>query len=279
MDAERPSQSKHRLSRSDIHEEWERNYLGPELDRYYDAAFARIVAELKDSTGKTVLDLGCGYCFHTVRLARGDLAITAADFSEPALARARDTLRQAGVEGRVELRQADATQLPFADRSFDNVVMWGVLMHIPEAKKALAEMARVLKPGGKLVLAENNVRSLEIMFLEPLVNVVKRIVGRKAHERKKAELGIEEWQAAETGGLLVRKTDMRALERTCRALGLRLEKRFAGQFTEIYTRMPTAVLKRAVHAFNRFYFRHVGRPGLSLSNIVVFRKETTHIAA
>ena len=87
MDQELPRQSKERLARADIHEEWQRDYLGPDLDRYYDAAFARIVDELRDSTGKSVLDLGCGYCYHTTRLARSDLRITAADFSEAASSR------------------------------------------------------------------------------------------------------------------------------------------------------------------------------------------------
>jgi ubiquinone/menaquinone biosynthesis C-methylase UbiE len=271
-DSAKPSQSRDRLSQADIHEEWERNYLSPELDRYYEAAFARIVAELRDSSGTDTLDLGCGYCYHTRRLAKSELAITAADFSAPALERARQTLREAGLSERVTLRQADATDLPFADASFDNVVMWGVLMHIPEAEKALAQIARVLKPGGKLALAENNARSLEVVFLERMVNLAKRALGRKPHQRTRAGLGIEEWQPAEKGGLMVRKTDMPALVGFCRSLGLELEKRFAGQFTEAYTRIPTKPLKQAVHAFNRFYFHRIGAPGLSLSNILVFRK-------
>ena len=135
MDQELPRQSKERLARADIHEQWQRDYLGPELDRYYDAAFVRIVDELRDSTGKQVLDLGCGYCYHTTRLARSDLAITAADFSEAALAHARETLREAGIADRVTLRQADATRLSFADASFDSVVIWACSCTSPNARR------------------------------------------------------------------------------------------------------------------------------------------------
>ena len=275
MDQELPRQSKKRLARADIHEQWQRDYLGPDLDRFYDAAFARIVDELRDSTGKSVLDLGCGYCYHTTRLARSDLDITAADFSEAALAQARERLRDAGLADRVALRLADATRMPFADASFDSVVMWGVLMHIPECEKALGEIARVLKPGGKFVLAENNARSLEVVFLERLVNVAKRALGRVPHERRRVPLGIEEWQVAGSDGLMVRKTDMPALVRHCSGLGLELKKRFAGQFTEAYVRVPTRLAKRAIHAFNRLYFSRVGRPGPALSNVLVFRKRRT----
>jgi len=273
MDDELPRQSKERLARADIHEQWRRDYLGPDLDRFYDAAFARIVEELRDSPGKAVLDLGCGYCYHTTRLARSDLTITAADFSEAALVHARETLRNAGVAERVTLRQADATQMPFVDASFDSVVMWGVLMHIPECEKALGEVARVLKPGGKFVLAENNARSFDVVFLERLVNVAKRALGRVPHPRRRAPLGIEEWQFSESGGLMVRKTDMPALVRFCSGLGLELEKRVAGQFTEAYARVPTRIAKRTIHAFNRFYFHRIGRPGPALSNLLVFRKQ------
>lgn len=279
MNAERADLSRARLARADIYEEWERNYLGPDLDRYYRAAFSRIVGELQDSTGNTVLDLGCGYCHHTVRLGESNLSITGADFSEADLARARDTLRNAGLGDRVAARRADASNLPFSDSSFDNVLMWGVLMHIPEAETAFAEAARVLKPGGNLILSENDARSLEVVFLERLVNLVKRVIGRKPHGRKRSPMGIAEWQSAGSGGLMVRKTGIPALARVCQNLGLRLEKRFAGQFTEAYVRVPSKIVKRTIHAFNRFYFEHVRHPGPSLSNILVFIKESVQRSA
>lgn len=268
----KPAESQIRLAQADIHEQWENDYLNPDIDPFYDDAFARIVEELGDTSGKTILDIGCGYCFHTARLARSGLAITSVDFSEEALSHARETVDKAGIGERVTLRQADATQLPFEDASFDNVLIWGVLMHIPEVKKALAEAARVLKPGGKLVLSENNASSLEVGIVEPAINGLKRLLGRRPHVRERADLGIEEWQNADKGGLMVRKTDMGALARYCATLGLTLDKRIAGQFTELYARVPGRALKRIIHRFNHYYFRHVGAAGPALGNIVIFRK-------
>ena len=264
--------SKTRLRQADIHEQWENDYLNPQMDRFYALAFDRIVAELGDAKGKRILDVGCGYCYHTTRLAERGLTITAVDFSEVALSHAKENLKTAGLSDRVTLQQADATDLPFEDASFDHVLMWGVLMHVPQAEKALSELSRVLKPSGKLALSETNVRSLEVMFVEPTIEALRRLVGRDARRRRRSSLGIEEWQGAEQGGLLVRKTDMTALEAYCRTIGLRLQKRIAGEFTQIYTRLPGAALKRIVYAFNRAYFRH-GPPGPALGNILIFEKE------
>jgi ubiquinone/menaquinone biosynthesis C-methylase UbiE len=266
------AQSKVRLARADIHEQWESDYLNPQMDRFYDLALARIVEALGDTQGKTLLDAGCGYCYHTRRLANTQLTITGVDFSKAALEQAEKTLTEAGLVGRVKLEQADLTALPFPDGSFDHVLMWGVLMHIPEAENALSELARVLKPGGKFVLAENNARSLEVRFLEPAIESTRRLLGRAARTREVRRLGIEEWQGSDSGGLLVRKTNMPALISYCSQVGLQLSERFAGELTQIYTRLPGNALKRMVYAFNRFYFRHVRAPGPALGNILVFRK-------
>lgn len=265
-------ESKVRLGQSDIHEQWERDYLNENLNRFYKEAFAQIVSELGDTKGKRLLDLGCGYCFHTVRLADSDLKITAADFSSAALREAKKTLRNAGLQTRVTLTKADATALPFADRSFDHVLIWGVLMHIPQVDKALSEAARVLKPGGKLVISENNAASIEARIIEPLVNFVRRLAGKRDRRRRRTEFGIEEWQESTVGGLMIRKTDMRALKRYCATLGLTLDKRIAGQFTELYARLPTNSLKCVIHAFNFAWFRHVRSPMLASSNLLFFIK-------
>ena len=269
---DRTAASQVRLKQADIHEQWENDYLNPKMDRFYALAFDRIVSELGDPQGKRVLDVGCGYCYHTRRLAERGLTITAVDFSEVALSHARDNLANAGISDQVTLQQADATNLPFDDASFDHVMMWGVLMHVPEAKKALSELSRVLKPGGKLVLSETNAKSLEVMFVEPAVEFMRRLLGRDARRRNRTDLGIEEWQGSRSGGLLVRKTDMRALEAFCETIHLRLTKRIAGEFTQIYTRLPGKALKNLVYAWNRAYFRH-GSPGPALGNILFFEKK------
>lgn len=79
--------------------------------------------------------------------------ITGIDMSPEMLALARDRAERLGIE--VTLREADAQALPFADASFDTVVCTLGLCSIPDDRKAIAEMKRVLRPGGRLLLLDH----------------------------------------------------------------------------------------------------------------------------
>jgi ubiquinone/menaquinone biosynthesis C-methylase UbiE len=269
---DRTDQSERLLQRDEIHAEWETDYLNPDIDRFYDLAFADILERLRPSLSDRLLDAGCGYGYHTLRLARGKAQITAVDFSDVALTAAQKRIANAGVERQVILQKADLTRLPFQESMFDFVVCWGVIMHIPEMENALSELARVLKPGGTLVLCENNMGSLDVAVRERAIRAVKRLLGRKVPEVRRTSRGIETWTQLGQGGLMVRKTDMRFLAEFLAQKGVHQIARVAGQFTEAYTNMPTRMLKRLVYALNIFYFKRVRIAHLAVGNIVYFRK-------
>ncbi|OLP00336.1 SAM-dependent methyltransferase [Mycolicibacterium porcinum] len=100
-----------------------------------------------DRLGHDVLEIGSGSGDIAVRLrqANPELAITATDF-DPAMVRTAARRLQRFPD--VTVRGADATDLPFADDSFDSVLSCLMLHHIVEWEKAIAEIARVLRPGG-----------------------------------------------------------------------------------------------------------------------------------
>ena len=87
-----------------------------------------------------VLDVGCG----TSRFGFIN-DYTGADFSEPMLEKAREKYPENNYI------QADARDLPFEDNSFDNVISTRLLMHIDNWEKAVEEMHRVCKPGGRII--------------------------------------------------------------------------------------------------------------------------------
>jgi SAM-dependent methyltransferase len=103
------------------------------------------------SDGERVLDVGCGTgsltfsLMETANLA----AVTGVDLTSGFLdfARARST------DPRIAFRQADARVLPFADNTFDRAFAMLVLHFIPDATRAVAEMRRVVRPGGTVVAA------------------------------------------------------------------------------------------------------------------------------
>jgi SAM-dependent methyltransferase len=100
---------------------------------------------------KRILDAGCGngrYSRFLLRRADPDAQITAFDYSRGMLQRARNRL---GTE-RVTHVAADLTRLPYADGIFDAIVCGWVLEHLPDPRPGLRELARVLQPGGKLLL-------------------------------------------------------------------------------------------------------------------------------
>lgn len=100
---------------------------------------------------KSILDAGCGngrYSWFLLKHADPDAKLTAFDLSQQMLKRSRDRLKS----DRVTHAAADLTRLPYADARFDAVVCGWVLEHLPDPRPGLRELARVMRPSGKLLL-------------------------------------------------------------------------------------------------------------------------------
>ena len=100
--------------------------------------------------GSTVLDLAAGTGVSTVELARDDVTAVACDFSLGMLRAGRAGPRRR----RVPFVAGDATALPFANASFDAAVISFGLRNVSDVPRALRELARVVRPGGRLVICE-----------------------------------------------------------------------------------------------------------------------------
>ncbi|MFB0557074.1 MAG: class I SAM-dependent methyltransferase [Dehalococcoidia bacterium] len=109
--------------------------------------------------------------------------ITAIDFSEKMLSRARDKADKQGV--RVHLLQMDVQNLEFEDNAFDTVVSTFVFCSVPDPVWGLMEVARVCKPGGKVVLLEHVLSANKVLaWLMNLVNpIVVRVTGPNINRR------------------------------------------------------------------------------------------------
>ena len=81
------------------------------------------------------------------------------------------------------------------------------------------------------------------------------------------------------GVLVTRQTDMRWFAEECGRLGLSVNARISGQFTEIYTLLPWRPARRLVHAFNHVWFRHVGLAGPAFANILLLQKRSRSSAS
>ncbi|OGG11319.1 hypothetical protein A2Z00_02485 [Candidatus Gottesmanbacteria bacterium RBG_13_45_10] len=109
--------------------------------------FAASFVESRDMKRKRVLDIGCGYGWFEVHAKKmGARSIIGTELSEGDLVTAKRSIHDRNIRFRV----GSAISLPFDDRSFDTVVSWEVLEHIPKGTELtmFLEISRVLKKGG-----------------------------------------------------------------------------------------------------------------------------------
>lgn len=110
------------------------------------APFARIF-DYGRYRGRKVLEVGCGMGCMSMNWAKQGALMTSVDLNPVSIAQTKRRFEVFGLEG--DIREADAERLPFADDEFDFVFSWGVVHHTPNIRAAIAEMYRVLKPGGR----------------------------------------------------------------------------------------------------------------------------------
>jgi ubiquinone/menaquinone biosynthesis C-methylase UbiE len=127
----------------------------PVIDYEQQVRASAVLEALQPRAGDVILDIGCGNARDIAPMLQSGATIVGVDLSEGMIAQARRDLEAAGFRS-VTLEVGDATSLRFPDATFDKVVCSEVIEHIPDTDRAIGEMQRVLKPGGRLVLSTPN---------------------------------------------------------------------------------------------------------------------------
>lgn len=130
----------------------------PEYFQYYDKLreanepieFSYELHEYKKFAGKRVLDVGCGNGYVLSKYAKEGAEVCGIDITETGIDLCRKRFEILGLKG--DFRVANAEELPFENETFDCVCSMGVLHHIPNTEKAVAEILRVLRRNGRLIV-------------------------------------------------------------------------------------------------------------------------------
>ena len=122
------------------------------------------------SGGKRVLDVGAGNGFVMSRYARAGAGAFGIELTERGVSLCRRRFEVEGV--RAFVTRGDAENLPFPEASFDAVTSMGVLHHVPDPGRAIDEIHRVLKPGGRLTLMLYHRNSAMYRLRFPLMRLI-----------------------------------------------------------------------------------------------------------
>src|SRR5688572_10046113 len=138
------------------YDEWHRALGAADaLDTPWHRMVRQAIDVQRDLAQRKVLEIACGrgdFAAWCAALSTPPARLIAADFSSVAVEAARRRVRRAGVS----FCQGDAERMPFASGAFDTVICCETLEHLGAPRSALGELARVLRPGGRLYLTTPN---------------------------------------------------------------------------------------------------------------------------
>jgi demethylmenaquinone methyltransferase/2-methoxy-6-polyprenyl-1,4-benzoquinol methylase len=137
--------------------------LGPTYDRYasllsfgQDPRWRRFLVSRIPEDALRVLDVACGTAAVSIELAHRvpTRTVTGIDQSTDMLAAGTVRVASAGLAGRIELREGRAESLPFGDAEFDALTFTYLLRYVDDPRATMAELARVVRPGGVIGMLE-----------------------------------------------------------------------------------------------------------------------------
>jgi 2-polyprenyl-3-methyl-5-hydroxy-6-metoxy-1,4-benzoquinol methylase len=169
----------------------------PDMEPHGRLAYTLAFVGRHGCEGRDILDIGCGFGwfekFALDQVARSIVGL------EPDEADLRAALRDID-DGRASFEAGSALELRFPDESFDAVVMWEVLEHLPSDTEAdcFSEIARVLRPGGSLYLSTPHSTPLTIA-----TDPARWLIGHRHYTRSAVA------QLASSAGLTVRRLELR----------------------------------------------------------------------
>jgi SAM-dependent methyltransferase len=205
--------------------------------------------------GKDVLEIGCGMGVHARLLAEAGARLTAIDLTPTAVEVTRRRLELHGLEA--DVREADAERLPFADASFDFVWSWGVIHHSERTERVVAEIARVLRPGGRLALMVYHRSSITYWIQYQLI---RGVLGGRLLRESPAEIANRY-----SDGVIARHYTRRDFAELLSPRFVDIETRVTGQLGEavplparlrrpVERRVPLGLRKRIVGRWGWFLF-------------------------
>jgi len=170
----------------------------------YDMTFGRITntgrrhaTRVVNQTGGRVLEVGVGTGL-ALPFYAPEVEVTGIDFSEEMLARARAKVDEEKLTHVRDLRQMDARHLDFPDASFDIVVAMHLISVVPDPEQVMAEMARVCKPGGQILLVNHFAREEGwLALLERKFAPLANWIGWHSNFPKDRVMGVQELYLAE----------------------------------------------------------------------------------
>jgi len=236
-----------------------------------DLGFRRRVVEIVNKldirSGEKILDCGCGEGFYLMVLSElyPECDLVGLDHDYLILGRAREWLRD---RDKIQWVSADIYTIPFPDAFFDKIILSEVLEHVRDDYRALLEVKRVLKPGGKLLITVPN---HNYPFLWDPLNWIREHLGLGHFSSKSGFLGgiwamhLRLYYPGEIKALVERADlkikEMKVLTHYCFPFNhniLYLGKQF-------YTRLPVPDV--VTNTMEKFQWRKVGRTKLSLNPI------------
>jgi ubiquinone/menaquinone biosynthesis C-methylase UbiE len=132
--------------------------------------FSDALHEYQQFTGKKVLDVGSGNGYVLGNYAQQGAKVYGVDISQTSIDLCKRRFEYQGLHGHFYV--ANAEEMPFQSDAFDCVCSMGVLHHTPDMEKAIGEIYRVLKPGGRLIVMVYHRNSALYRFKFPLMRMV-----------------------------------------------------------------------------------------------------------